>query len=241
MRYFWVSPRKCTTASLKKNDVPVEMMVPDVPPDMIGSEFGSEAGDGNEDPGEQPQPEDDGAGLPARLPAQRGRRPVLPPGVIASDSEHEGPEIISDAVPEGGAALQPNGDEDLGAEPVPEPPAPFGEPPGHEPGAGPQQEYRIGNIHIFLESYVDPVPSKSYTRYRIRCVGQGHGFCQRRRNVGPRTTRRHGPEEPVAFLLAWWRAGERFSSRDRHQPYEPTAAEVDAEIPNVLAARGQIL
>ena len=62
-------------------------------------------------------------------------------------------------------------------------------------------------------------------------------LCCKRRGVGPRQTVVHGDREPIAFLVAWFRAGALHScSREEHIAMTPTDAEVAKVISEMDAA-----
>ena len=69
-------------------------------------------------------------------------------------------------------------------------------------------------------------PSRSHVRIQVACACLDRGRCSKRRGKGARRTQEFGAWEPIAFLLAWARAGRSDQSRKMHVHYEPLLEEV---------------
>ena len=67
-----------------------------------------------------------------------------------------------------------------------------------------------------------------YRRVIVTCpwhTGHAQPPCKLRRNTGHRQTVVLGVKEPLAYLGAWLVAGSKFSSREDHARFKPSATQ----------------
>lgn len=84
---------------------------------------------------------------------------------------------------------------------------------------------------IKVEKHLRPGMVGHYVRYTTlcplaRCQHRSTAACGKRRNCGPPQFGRLGPAAPEAFLMVWRGQASHFPSREAHQRWCPTEAEV---------------
>ena len=85
---------------------------------------------------------------------------------------------------------------------------------------------------VWLQRSGRPGQQGSYVRLCVRCPVHACGSagmpCQKRRNVHTAQVAALGPNEPIAYLGAWLRAGPSFTDREAHLAHRPSAADTAA-------------
>ena len=99
----------------------------------------------------------------------------------------------------------------------------------------------LGGVRLKFEHYEQVEGKKQkYDRYILKCCC--HGSCFKKRSVSVKTCDRHGPGEPIAYLLAW--SVLDAVADEPHNSMNPTREQVDAficENPSFLADNGIVL
>lgn len=146
---------------------------------------------------------------PVPAPVVLGVRDAIAAAAFDSDSD-------SDSDSSGGI---------LNDEPVVNPGVPVG-PDGPGP-AGPGDAWRppvhIDGQHVTYENYMSEA-RRGYRRLIIPC--RHHVGCGRRRNFGTRTLLDNEADSVIAHLSVWHTAGTNYATKQLHQKFMPTDADV---------------
>lgn len=94
---------------------------------------------------------------------------------------------------------------------------------------------------IYVSEFKQQGQSGHYRRLMIRCPLSGHCAhgtpsrrCVKYRNTMANQTKALGQREPEAYLLAWAAAAARFSCKEDHVGYNPTAGEVSVSFQQLM-------
>ena len=89
---------------------------------------------------------------------------------------------------------------------------------------------RLEGVDVLEDSFGVKGKRRSYTRLMVDCPLKGslHPGCSKRRNVGPKQTKKYGPKEPFGFIGAWLQAANDFDNAKEHIKHKPKSTVIKA-------------